>query len=77
VNRNLDTEISIKRGGSPLDIAEEAFKLCQDIEMLMGSDRSHWSMQIQGSRKKRLAEAEAIIIRAKLLKEIVKRHIGN
>jgi len=62
---------------APERIFREAELLIGDILNLVGSEASHWSLQIGGCREKRRAEAQTIILRAKVLEQLVKQRTSG
>ena len=57
---------------APLKILEEAEALINDVFALVGEGASHWSLQIGGTKQRRRAEAKGIVLRAKMLEQLVK-----
>ena len=55
---------------SPKEIIEEAQRIEKCLEKLCGTGRSHWSLQL-GISEERRAEAKEIVLRAKMLQQLV------
>ena len=57
---------------APIVILGEADVLIREIYDLVGKEASHWSLSINGLTKQRRTEAKKIVIRAKLLEQLIR-----
>jgi hypothetical protein len=62
---------------APIKILEEADILINEVLALVGDSVSHWSLSINGLAEDRRNEAKKIVLRAKLLEQLVKERTSR